>query len=144
MDIVMSIVTGVTLGLIFVALIFAGVSIAMSIGQNGCLWHAGRKLYNPNLLLLVKDMGLHPDDYVVDGFTLESTKNPGVCLWTANGFTFYKDHDRFTSSGKERLRVGVLSVFDRIALSKALRKFKSTSPLDFELAMRRKNGLIGR
>jgi hypothetical protein len=137
---IMSMLIGLTLGLFFVALIFGGVNIAMSLGQNGCLFHGGWKRYSPNLLLLVNDMEKHPDDYTVDHFTLESKD---VCIWIANGFTFYKDHERFTSSGKDRVRVGTLSVFDRLLLSKALRKFNTSKSLDFELALRRKNGLMG-
>lgn len=132
---------GTATGIFFVAAIVVCVSIGMSLSQNGCLFHEGWKLYGKNMLLLVADMEKHPDDYTVDHFTLESKD---LSIWIANGFTFYKDYDRFTSGGTDRVRIGTLSVGDRLLLSQALRKFKTTSPLDFELALRRKNGLMGK
>jgi len=127
-------------GVFMFGLVFFLANVGISIAQNGTLWHSKNE-YNPNLVLLVKDMGEHPDDYEVDHFCLTSKD---VRIWIANGWAFYKDYESFSFEKAERLRIGTMSLKDRFLLWKALRKLTQTSALNFELALRRKNGLIGK
>lgn len=134
-EIVMGVVcAGVTLGLI--AVIIMGVSVGISLTENGVLWHPGWRRYSPRLLILVKDMRENPGSYRRDRFTLESSL---ICVWIANGWSFYKD---YTNWRQPPQHIGPMSVFDRFLFRRALAEFGAGSPLDFELALRRANGMI--
>ena len=128
---------GVVAVVALLLLLCFSVSLSLSLEQNGTLWHPGNK-NNPNVLILVKDMEEHPTDYTADLYCLKS-KN--VCIWISNGWSFYRD---YRYDGKARIDIGTMSLADRFLLWKALRKLRQTVSLDFELALRRKNGLIGK
>lgn len=111
------------------------VSASISLSEGGMILYPGWKLHSPKLLLLVADLRAHPESYTLDKYTLTGR---GVQVWTASGVAFYRDW------GDYPLKVGPLTLADRYLLRRALREFGGTSDLQFELALRRKNGMLGR
>lgn len=116
------------------------IDICISISENGVLWHKGFRLYNQNLILLILDMRKNPANYSIDRWVLSSKL---ICVWICNDWSFYKDY------GDPPVRLGKLSVADRFLLRKELGNFSKpkylsikTSSLDFEIALRKQNGMI--